>query len=304
MKNIILFLKKKDLYLGITRYLLGLVMIGYGLTKILRTQFVVIPFSLWQRPLETLHGTSLAWAFLGYSPWFQVMLGFLELIPAILLLFRRTAFIGAILLLPMTLNVLLINHALNLWEDTKLISLILFLLNCTVLLFDWKRIKEVFLIIIGKGKKFKYSVVEIPLNTVIICVVLYMASQDLIGYRAQTNVLTGDWLNHHPNEWQLVSENIKDSTLKPRKVRMYFGAYGEYSEINDTGYIKRSMIFYDIDDKKHTLKFYNDKNKLINKCTYTLQGDSMLRVDKTIDSVKNIIVVQLFRKRIMQTGAN
>jgi hypothetical protein len=85
---------------------------------------------------------------------------------------------------------------------------------------------------------------------------------------------------------------------------MYFGAYGEYSEINDTGYIKRSMIFYDIDDKKHTLKFYNDKNKLINKCTYTLQGDSMLRVDKTIDSVKNIIVVQLFRKRIMQTGAN
>lgn len=123
-------------------------MLTYAITKILRTQFVLLPFALWQRPLETLSGKNIAWAFLGYSPWFQILLGVLEFIPSILLLFRRTALLGAILLLPMTLSVFSINQALDLWETTKQISLILLALNCLVLIFHWQRIKTVLSIII------------------------------------------------------------------------------------------------------------------------------------------------------------
>ena len=279
MNSIIVFLKKKDLYLGFARYILGLLMITYAVTKILRTQFVVIPFSLWQRPLETLSGISLAWAFLGYSPWFQIMLGFFELVPALLLLFRRTTLLGGILLLPMTLSVFLVNHALSLWDDTKLISLILLCLNCIVLLFQWKKLKEIILIAIGKGLKFKFSAVEISVNLVLASLVTWFITADLLGYKHQTNVLTGDWYNKHPNEWILLSEKTNDSTLHHRLVKSYFGAYGEYSEINDTGYVKRNTFFYDIDEKTRQLKFYNNKNKLINKCTYSLLGDTALRVE-------------------------
>ena len=299
MNRIIVFLKKKDLYLGFSRYSLGLLMITYAVTKILRTQFVVIPFSVWQRPLESLSGRSLAWAFLGYSPWFQIMLGFFELVPALLLLFRRTTLLGGILLLPMTLSVFLVNHALSLWDDTKLISLTLLCLNCIVLLFQWKKLKEIILIVIGKGLKFKFSVVEILVNLVLASLVTWFITADLLGYKHQTNVLTGDWYNKRPNEWILQSEKTNDSTLHHRLMKSYFGAYGEYSEINDTGYVKRNTFFYDIDEKTRQLKFYNNKNKLINKCTYSLLGDTALRVEKTIDSTKDTKVVQVFKRRII-----
>jgi hypothetical protein len=299
MGRITTFLKKKDLYLGIVRYLLGLIMITYGLTKILRTQFVVIPFSLWQRPLETISGRSLAWAFLSYSPWFQVLLGFLEFIPAILLLFRRTAFLGAILLLPMTLNVFLINHALNLWDDTKMISLILLFFNIAVLLFEWKRVRAIFYSVIEKGKKFRFSAWEIAINVVAAAVVIYLFSGYLMEYVYETNALTGDWYNGHPNEWVLKSEKMGDSTLRPRVLKCYYGAFGEYSEFNDTGYVKRGIYNYTIDQKKHTLKFNASKKAPVINCTYRVVGDTALYLNKTIDSATHKIVNQVFKRRVM-----
>src|SRR6187402_135656 len=97
---------------ALLRYFLGFSLLTYGLTKIFQTQFINVNFAVWQVPLEKLSGINLAWTFLGRTSWFQVLLGFLEFVPAMLLLFRRTAVLGAILLLPMTLNVFVINHAL------------------------------------------------------------------------------------------------------------------------------------------------------------------------------------------------
>jgi hypothetical protein len=302
MGRIITFLKKKDLYLGLVRYLLGLNMIAYGLTKILRTQFVVIPFSLWQRPLESISGRTLAWAFLGFSHWFEVMLGFLELIPAILLLFRRTTLAGAILLLPMTLNVYLINQALNLWDDTKTISLILLSLNCIILLFEWKRIKEFILIVICKGKKFKFTIIEIAINLIVVIALFYSFSRGLFDYRNQKNFLTGDWYNQHPNEWVLQSEKINDSTLHPRTMKMYFDTYGQYSEINDTGYIKSNTFSYTLDEKAHTLNFVNNQNRLGDYYTYKLLSDSILRLEKTIDTSKNVKLIRIYKRRVIVAG--
>ena len=55
----------------------------------------------------------LTWAFLGFSTWFSILLGFLELVPGFLLLFKRTKFLGAILLFPSLLGVFLVNNAYN-----------------------------------------------------------------------------------------------------------------------------------------------------------------------------------------------
>ena len=96
-------------YQTLIRYALGLGMLPYGLTKIARTQFIVLPFHSWSEPLKDISGVTLTWAFLGYSPWFTVLLGFLEVIPAVLLLFRKTKLLGALLLFSVVLNVFLIN---------------------------------------------------------------------------------------------------------------------------------------------------------------------------------------------------
>ena len=273
-------------------------MLTYAITKILRTQFVLLPFALWQRPLETLSGKNIAWAFLGYSPWFQILLGVLEFIPSILLLFRKTALLGAILLLPMTSSVFLINHALDLWETTKQISLILIALNCLVLIFHWQKIKSVFSTIIQKGLTFKLFKLEVILNIIIISSVSFFSITDLLDYKSQTNQLTGDWYNGIPNEWTLQSEKVNDSSLNPRLLKCYFGSYGEYSEINDTGFIKRGTIKYNTNENTHLITFAKKGNSINNIFYYTLT-DSTLQLSKLVDSSRNLRLTQIFKKRII-----
>ena len=114
--------------LTLVRYLLGAWMLPYGISKLANFQFQV---SAWDyaQPLGELSGKVLTWAFLGYQPWFQFLLGALETVPAVLLLFRRTWRLGALLLLPMILNVTLMNYAMDLWDATKTISLSMLMLN-------------------------------------------------------------------------------------------------------------------------------------------------------------------------------
>ena len=299
MKKVITFLKRKDLYLGISRYILGLWMLTYATTKILRTQFVVLPFAIWERNLESLSGKNIAWAFLGYSPWFQILLGILEFIPSILLLFRRTTLLGAILLLPMTLNVFLINHALDLWDATKQISLILLILNCLVIIFYWETVTTIFNKIIRRTVSFKFTTIEISINVIVSVIVLYFSVSDLLDYKSRTNFLTGDWFNGHPNEWILQSEKINDSTLKPRLLKCYFGSYGEYSEINDTGYVKRGVFEYNLVEKSQVIEFTMPDSTI--KYTYHfVSTDSTLQLDKLLDSTKNQKLTQVFKKRIIK----
>jgi hypothetical protein len=115
------------------RYLLGTIMLYYAIVKLGNVQFQVSPFT-YTRPLDQVPGRMLAWAYLGYAPWFQRLLGVAEFVPAMMLFFRRTARLGAVLMFAVVLNVLLVNFALDLWHDTKIISCQLLALNLYLLI--------------------------------------------------------------------------------------------------------------------------------------------------------------------------
>lgn len=282
---------------ALLRFFLGFSLLTYGLTKIYQTQFITLPFAAWQSPLEKLPGTRLAWAFLGRTPWFQILLGFLEFVPAMLLLFRRTAVLGAILLLPMTLNVFVINHALDLWSGTKALSAQFLAANVLILLFEWKKIRDIFLIIINKGTAFKYFRWEALIILATVIAFLYPFSNMLLDYKNQKNALTGNWFNSHPNEWILQSEKINDSTLDHRVLKSYFGVYGSYSEINDTGFVFNG-ISYNVDEKRKTLDFYYNDDRVVH-FIYQIHNDTLLETQRIIDSSNNIRLTQLFKRRII-----
>ena len=175
MSKIIAFLKKKVLYLGIVRYALAGEMMGYGLLKAIGLQAVfVFPFSGWQHPLEAATGSQLLWAFIGYAPWFRILLGLFEFIPSVLLLFRRTTLLGAILLFPMTLSVFLINQALNLWPYTRWLTAGLFLMNCIIFLFEWKKLADGIRIVVGVGARLKGRLSETIINVVLVGLFLFV----------------------------------------------------------------------------------------------------------------------------------
>jgi hypothetical protein len=187
MNHVFAFLKSRGFYLGLCRYGLGLTMIPYAVSKLLQLQFVVLPTHAWQLPLEQLSGPILAWSFLGHSGWFQVLLGVLELVPALLLLFRRTTLIGAILLLPLTLNVLLVNEAFNLWPETRLTALVLLLLNVGLLVFEWRNIKHILLLILQRERKYQLNGWETGINLLLVAAVVGLIGNELLGYARESN---------------------------------------------------------------------------------------------------------------------
>ena len=110
MIRVLRFLRSRELYYGVARYSLAALMMSFGMLKILGMQFNTIrPFATWAQPLERLSGQQLTWAFMGHSSSFQFIIGVFEFVPAFLLLFRRTALLGANLLLPMTAGVFFLN---------------------------------------------------------------------------------------------------------------------------------------------------------------------------------------------------
>jgi len=132
----------------VLRYLLGTAMLMYAIVKLVNVQFQVSPFT-YTRPLDQVPGRMLAWAVLGYAPWFQRLLGVAELVPSLLLLVRRTARLGAILMFPVVLNVTLMNFALDLWHDTKIISSVLLGIDVYLLLSAWPQLAEALKTVLG-----------------------------------------------------------------------------------------------------------------------------------------------------------
>ena len=127
---------------NIVHYLLAVGMMLFGMSKFFNYQFQ-LPAWVYAKPLAEIGGFGLTWAFLGYQPWFQCLLGILELVPAVLLLLSRTRRVGAILLLPMLLNVALMNYALDFWQTTNHIGTVFLVMNLYLLACDWPVWREI-----------------------------------------------------------------------------------------------------------------------------------------------------------------
>ena len=82
---------------------------GYGAAKVLKTQFQPPNYVL-ETPIKDLSGFWLTWTYYGYSQTMAYILGWTQIIGCILLLFRRTRLIGVFVLLPVMVNIDLIDH--------------------------------------------------------------------------------------------------------------------------------------------------------------------------------------------------
>jgi len=126
--------------LHVIRVFLAITFATYGLVKVLGGQY---NYGDWVIDKKTVDGTSLVWAFYGYSPVYGRFTGLFELVPAILLLIPRTATIGAAALFAVALNVTAMDFgfhypavkyfalgytvllAVLLWADREKLSLLL-----------------------------------------------------------------------------------------------------------------------------------------------------------------------------------
>ena len=127
-----------------------------GVSKILDTQFN-LPEQIKDMPMMEVHPSALAWYFFSFSYEFGMVIGFIQAGGSFLLLFGRTRLLGAAVLLPVMLNIVLVNHYFHINPAAYVSAVILTTGILYVLLLDYKRLADVFL-------KFKRPEVRIIKN--------------------------------------------------------------------------------------------------------------------------------------------
>jgi hypothetical protein len=113
------------------RYALALTLFSYGFAKVIPTQFIFPGFSRLIEPLGEFSPMGLLWTFMGYSTPYIVFSGLAEVISGALLLFRRTATLGAMASAAVLLNIVMLNFCYDVpvkLYSTNLLLMAIFLM--------------------------------------------------------------------------------------------------------------------------------------------------------------------------------
>ncbi len=118
-------------YLDWLRYLSAWMLYFYGVSKLTGHQLVV-PSWVAQKPIGSLDGYTLTWYYFGYSHAYKYILGAIQVGCASLLLFRKTALLAAVMMVPVMVNIVLINLFYSITAGAERTAL--FILACMLLL--------------------------------------------------------------------------------------------------------------------------------------------------------------------------
>ncbi len=121
------------------RYFLALAFFIYGGAKIYPGQFSTGEF-VFDSPKDS--AMQLAWHFFGYSDIYNLFIAGGEITAALLLLIPRTATLGNIIYLPITVNITILDYCFNI--PALAISSLLTFMSISLLLFEYRKLKMIF----------------------------------------------------------------------------------------------------------------------------------------------------------------
>ncbi len=127
-------------------YYLALILLIYGLNKVFLFQFYIPEPNILYTPLGQLSPDILYWSSMGSSSTYSIFAGSIEILPAILILFRKTRLLGAFIAFGVLINILFINWGFGI--TVKTFTYFLLLLSILVLFPYFKRLRTAFL---GEG---------------------------------------------------------------------------------------------------------------------------------------------------------
>ncbi len=112
----------------------------YGIAKLTGFQFVyhAPPPDLLFKDVGPL---GIMWYFFSLKKGYAILVALSEIIPALLILFKRTRFIGAILYFVTVTNILALNFFFNITQSTLIISVILFINTIIIFLSERQKLK-------------------------------------------------------------------------------------------------------------------------------------------------------------------
>ena len=288
------------------RFYVGLMLINYGLFKILKLQFPSPSLYRLSQPYGDSSPMGLAWTFLGFSKGYNYFMGIAE-IAAVFLLFRRTLTFGAIITLMTTLNVMAVNYFFDI--PVKIVSTALVVFTLFLLLDNITRLWKFFFtsnavaLDVIKAPMLKHKwlrIVKVTCKALVIGYAFIYASIMLIelsneyGENAPKPALYG---MYEVDVFIRNNDTIQPSTSDSLRWKQLFIEYEGYAQIRrassksswlstrpDT--VSHKIEFKDLNDTTQSYTFaYEVKspNKLNLKGRVNLDSVSVFMTRKTAD---------------------
>lgn len=254
----------------IIRYHVGLTLILYGLSKVLTLQFGQIDLITLESKFGSFTGMQLLWRFMSYSEFYTEVTGYIEVIAGILLLFRRTTFLGTALSLIAMLNVVIIDIGYDV--SVKMFAIHLLLMVIVLAGYSSKRIFQFFANIKADIEPTKYESL-IPNRFKI---VRYILKAGIIIYFSISQYnFQGKRLDRKNTKNDAPSLSgvyfVKNLTLNGQQDSIPENKKWETIFINGSSYLKNSMLIKNEDGSR---KYYSTKTDTVNKTIlfYPLRG--------------------------------
>jgi hypothetical protein len=187
--------KKQGSYLHywidrISVYYLALILLIYGFNKVFLYQFYIPEPNTLYTPLGQLTPDILYWSSMGSSSTYSIFAGLIELIPALLLFFRKTRLLGAFIAFGVLINVAFINWGFGI--TVKTFSFFLLLLATIILVPYLNRLSSAFF---GDGTVARPLEIKKPSHVLYVkatpylrvLVILFLLTESLMPYMRMGN---------------------------------------------------------------------------------------------------------------------
>ena len=234
-------------------YYLALIMLKYGFDKIYKAQFYLPEPNTLFTPLGMLDKDILYWSTIGSSHSYNVFIGLLEVIPALMLLLKKTRILGLFILSGVLLNVLFVNLGFDI--SVKLFSSFLLFITLILLAPSLKNIiqffvmnKSIFLPYLTGENLIHSKVTRFSIKGIII---LFIFSESLFPYIQSENYNDDKVPRISMHGAYEISESQPDGIIENLNIKRFF--------IHRQGY----FIFQYEDDSMEDFHLEIQQNKLI-----------------------------------------
>lgn len=134
--------QRKSVY-RVLRFVVSTLVIYYGFAKLNGAQFTILSSEL-DKPMGQVSGFWLTWYYFSYSPVYGNLIGLVQIMGGVLLMFRKTALLGSCLLLPVISNIILIDIFYRVDLSALLAAIIMEFALVGILAFHRQELLEVF----------------------------------------------------------------------------------------------------------------------------------------------------------------
>lgn len=288
-----------------SRYYLFVGMFIYGIYKIFGNQLIISPHQFFQ-PMDFYRPQLVIWTAMAASKAYPVFGGIMEVLAAILLLFRRTATLGALIALSLLINVLVLDIGFD--TPVKVFVFHLLFFNLIIL---WPNIKILYRLFILKESetlsivapvvdqgKFKLPVYILKAMFIGIIIIPRIVSNINVNHKAKHNPYKNLIGIHEMDTTFGLGTDVSMKSILPKKWKKFSieqrnlfytqlsdGTVSEYHLEADT--VKKNLLFISFDSLNRGNLTYHQIDSVHWLFEGTENGDSLRFVTRQIDIFKH-----------------